>query len=96
MSKLVLTVLAGLVFIFIVLGMAFDGISLNKSSQLSCKNDLDVQNGYQALKVSIILQGWALFFVFFLVIFAIFWNYRRLEYYAIMKERRKIASLKSI
>ena len=79
MSKLVLTVLTSVIFILLALAIIFNGVSINKYNNISCKADADAVNANNNVKVSLILQCIALFFLVFMITYAVFWNYRRLR-----------------
>ncbi len=92
MSKLVLTVLTSIIFVLLALSIIFNGVSINKYNNISCKTDVDAENANNNIKVSIILQCIALFFLVFMIIYSIFWNYRRMG----MARNTKMQSTKTI
>ena len=79
MSKLVLTVLTAIIFILLVLAIIFNGVSINKYNNISCKNDADAESARNDVKISLILQCIAIFFLVFMIIYVYFWRQRRIR-----------------
>ena len=79
MSKLVLTVLTSIIFVLLAIAIIFAGVSINKYNNISCKNDVDAENARNNIKVSLILQCIAVFFLIFMIIYVYFWRQRRIR-----------------